>query len=305
MPKRNILDEILHINSVSGDEAEISAWLMAYIAEHHQHWKVQPEIHSGESFHDCILLRFGVPRTAVFAHMDTVGYMVRYANQLIPIGGPEFIPGTQLVGQDTMGEISCKLQGEEESMEHDFPRKIDRGTRLSFSQHVRTTQEFIQAAYLDNRLGIYAALQLCETLENGWVVFSTYEEHGGGSMPFLLKFIQETYPVKQALISDITWITEGIQHHQGVVISLRDKFIPRKKFLDKLLLLAERSGIPFQVEVEAYGGSDGREVQFSPYALDWCFVGAAEDHVHTPNEKVSLKDVASMVAMYRYLLHHL
>ena len=110
-------------------------------------------------------------------------------------------------------------------MEHDFPRKIDRGTRLSFAQHVRTTKEFIQAAYLDNRLGIYAALQLCETLEDGWVVFSTYEEHGGGSMPFLLKFIQETYPVKQALISDITWITEGIQHHQGVVISLRDKFI--------------------------------------------------------------------------------
>jgi len=305
MPKRNILDEILHINSVSGDEGKISARLLDYIVEHKSYWKGQPEIHSGESFHDCILLRFGVPRTAVFAHIDTVGYMVRYANQLIPVGGPDFIPGTQLVGQDAMGEISCKLQGQEESMEHDFPRKIDRGTRLSFAQQVRTTEGFIQAAYLDNRLGIYAALQLCETLEDGWVVFSTYEEHGGGSMPFLLKFIQETYPVKQALISDITWITDGIQHHQGVVISLRDKFIPRKKFLDKLLHLAEKSGIPFQVEVESYGGSDGREVQFSPYALDWCFIGAAEDHVHTPNEKVSLQDLASMVAMYRYLLHHL
>jgi di/tripeptidase len=54
--------------------------------------------------------------------------------------------------------------------------------------------------------------------------------------------------------------------------------------------------------VEAYGGSDGREVQFSPYTIDWCFIGAAEDHVHSPDEKVSLQDLESMVQVYQYLL---
>lgn len=124
-------------------------------------------------------------------------------------------------------------------------------------------------------------------------------------MPFLLQFIQSTAPVKQALISDITWITDGIHHHQGVVISIRDKFIPRKKFIDRIIQLVQKSGISFQLEVEAYGGSDGREVQFSPFAMDWCFIGAAEDQVHSPDEKVSLRDLESMVQVYRYLMNEL
>lgn len=300
-----VLNEILTQSSVSGDESQISVFILGYVLERKNNWNVAPEIYSGENFHDCILLKFGSPRTAVFAHIDTIGFMARYNNQLVSVGGPEIIEDTELVGQDSLGEIHCKLKGDEEACFHDFPRGIDPGTRLSFSQNVRMDEEFIQAAHLDNRLGMYNALKLCETIEDGWVVFSTYEEHGGGSMPFLLRFIQETFPIKQALISDITWVTEGVGFHKGVVISIRDKFIPRKKFIDKVIALAKLSGIPYQLEVEGNGGSDGREVQFSPYAIDWCFIGAAEENVHTPDEKVSLSDLASMMEMYNYLLEKL
>ncbi|MDX5340507.1 MAG: M20/M25/M40 family metallo-hydrolase [Cyclobacteriaceae bacterium] len=302
MPNWNFLSDLLEIPSVSGDESRISSFIHQYVLQRKSHWRVAPEIYFGENFHDCLLLKFGEPKTAVFAHLDTIGFMVRYTNQLIPIGGPEIIPGTKLIGQDSLGEIRCKLIGEEEEIYHDFPRKIERGTRLSFEQDFKMDGEFLQGAYLDNRLGIFSTLELCEDLENGWVVFSTYEEHGGGSMPFLLKFIQETSPIKQALISDITWVTEGVHHHEGVVISIRDKFIPRKKFLDRIITLASESGIPYQLEVEAHGGSDGREIQFSPYAIDWCFIGAPEDHVHTPQEKVSIADLEAMIRMYKYLL---
>ncbi|WP_425636234.1 aminopeptidase [Algoriphagus yeomjeoni] len=299
------LFEILKQNSVSSDESQTSEFILKYIEQRKKSWKVLPEIYSGEDFHDCILLKFGEPRTAVFAHIDTIGFMSRYNNQLISIGGPEVIEGVILEGRDSLGEISCKLKGDENNITHDFPRGIDPGTRLSFAQNIRVDKEFIQAAYLDNRLGVYAALKLCETITLGWVVFSTYEEHGGGSMPFLLKFIQETAPIKQALISDITWITEGVQFHKGVVISIRDKFIPRKKFIDRIVSLAKDSGIPFQLEVEEYGGSDGREVQFSPYAIDWCFIGAAEENVHSPDEKVSLADYEAMLNIYPYLMERL
>ncbi|MHA7131645.1 aminopeptidase [Algoriphagus namhaensis] len=300
-----ILFELLNCTSVSGDEEQIAALILKHIQERKDNWKVVPKVYSGENHHDCILLKFGDPRTAVFAHMDTIGFMARYANELIPIGGPEEIEGTKLVGSDSLGEIECALRVDENSLYHDFPRRIERGTPLSFKQNIRLTEEFIEAAYLDNRLGLYNALKLCETLENGWVVFTTYEEHGGGSMPFLLKFIQETAPIKQALISDITWVTSGVRHHEGVVISIRDKFIPRRKFLQKVVRLAELSDIPFQLEVEASGGSDGREIQFSPYAIDWCFIGAPEDRVHTPDEKVSLIDLEAMIQLYQYLLPRL
>ena len=300
-----LLFDLLRIESVSGNEEPMTEFLLNHIDKRKADWKVQPEIFYGDKFHDCLLLKFGDPRGAVFAHIDTVGFTTRYENQLLPIGGPEIENGTRLVGEDSLGPISCKVILHDDFAFHDFPRAIDRGTLLSFEQSIILDQEFIQAAYLDNRLGIYNCLKLCEDLENGWIVFSTYEEHGGGSVPFLLRYIQETAPIEFALISDVTWTTEGVKHHEGVAISLRDKFIPRKRFLEKVLKLAEESGITYQLVVEGMGGSDGREIQFSPYAIDWCFIGPPEDNVHTPNEKVSLKDLQSMVDLYRYLMKRL
>ncbi|KEO72875.1 aminopeptidase [Anditalea andensis] len=300
-----LLGQLLQIQSVSGDESSISAFILDFVFKRRTTWKVLPEIYSGEGFQECIVLKFGTPRTAVFAHMDTIGFTVRYDNQLVPIGGPDAESGDLLEGNDELGPIICPLKNIEGELYYDFPRAIQRGTNLSYKQNVRLDDEFIQAAYLDNRLGVYNALQLCEELEDGVIVFSTYEEHGGGSMPFLLKFIYEKWEIKQTLISDITWVTAGVRHHEGVAISLRDKYIPRKVFLNKIISLANESGIPFQLEVEGSGGSDGREVQFSPYPIDWCFIGAPEDYVHTPNEKVSLYDIDCMVRLYRYLMKYL
>lgn len=300
-----LLKDLLEIQSVSGDESPMQKFLINHILQRMTSWKVLPNVYQGENFHDCILLKFGNPRTAVFAHIDTIGFMTRYENQLISIGGPEREDGILLCGKDSLGPIICKLKNIEGELFHDLPRAIDRGTCLSFMQHVRLDEEFIQAAYLDNRLGIYNALQICEDLEDGWVVFTTYEEHGGGSMPYLLKFIMEVAPIKQALISDITWVTEGVEHGKGVAISIRDRHIPRRSFINKIIALAHESGIPFQLEVEDAGGSDGREIQFSPYAIDWCFIGAPEDHVHSPNEKVALNDLLSMTELYRFLMQRL
>jgi putative aminopeptidase FrvX len=300
-----LLKKLLSIQSVSGNESKMTQFLVDLVLERKSHWKVSPKMYFGQGFQDCLLLKFGNPRAAVFAHIDTIGFISRYENQLLPVGGPELEEGAILVGEDDLGPIKCKLISNDDQLFHDFPRGIVPGTYLSFGQKIQLDNEFIQAAYLDNRLGIYNALKLCEQLENGWVVFSTYEEHGGGSMPFLLKFIQETAPVYKALISDITWITDGVQHHEGVVISLRDKYIPRRKYLDEILELARKSGVPFQLEVEASGGSDGREIQFSPYPIDWCFIGAAEENVHSPQEKVSLQDLDCMIQLYQFLMKHL
>lgn len=300
-----LLKDLLLIKSVSGDESEMTTFLHDQVTKRMSSWKVTPQLYYGPQLHDCLLLKFGNPRTAVFAHIDTIGFMSRYENQLIPVGGPEIIEGAVLIGEDNLGPIRCKLFTRDEQLFHDFARPIERGTPLSFEQNIQIDEEFIQAAYLDNRLGIYNALKLCETLEDGWIVFSTYEEHSGGSMPFLLKFIQDEHPIKQALVSDITWVTDGVQHGEGVAISIRDKFIPRRSFISKIIQMAAQSKVPFQLEVEDSGGSDGREVQFSPYAIDWCFIGAPEDNVHTPYERVALADLQSMIEMYRFLMANL
>ncbi len=127
------------------------------------------------------------------------------------------------------------------------------------------------------------------------MVFSCWEEHGGGSVPYLVKYLYEQHHISKILISDITWVTDGVQSDRGVVISHRDKNIPRKSFIEKITQLAESYKIPYQIEVEAYGSSDAGEIQQSPYPIDWCFIGPPIENVHTDHEKISKKDIRSMI----------
>lgn len=305
-----LLKELCHIQAPSGSEYKMTEYLLNYIEENKSSWKVEPKILCGDGFQDNIILIFGEPRTAIFAHIDSIGYTVGYENNLIKIGGPSAKKGAVLVGEDSKGKIEGVLESEED--EHQFliyslkfEREIDRGTTLTYQPNFRETDNYIQSCYMDNRLGVWNALQVAKTLENGAVVFSSWEEHGGGSVGYLAKYLYETYNLKQALISDITWVTKGVQHGKGVAISMRDSGIPRRSYINKIVDLAKESKIPFQLEVESAGGSDGNALQRSPFPFDWCFIGAPEDNVHTPDEKVHKADIASMVDMYNWLMEKL
>lgn len=306
MNQYKLLKTLCEIHAPAGEEANMKDFLLNYISKHQKNWKVKPKIYQGKDFQDSLVLVFGKPRTAVFAHMDSIGFTVRYHNQLIPIGGPDIESGYALKGEDSLGLIKCELEvNDENQLFYKFGRGIDRGTSLTFECNFRDTNEYIQSCYMDNRLGIYNCLKLAETLENGIIAFSCWEEHGGGSVPVLAKFIFEEFNIRQALISDITWVTEGVEHGKGVAISMRDRNVPRKSFIRKIIQLADDSSIPYQLEVESSGSSDGRELQQSPYPMDWCFIGAPEDNVHSPNEIVHKKDIEAMLSLYQYLMEQL
>ena len=293
----------------SGNEVALKDFIIRYVQEHRAQWKADPVILAGEELQDSLILQFGEPRTAVMAHMDSVGFTVRYQDQLIPIGNPKTEDGYWLVGTDHLGPVVCELAVYEskksQQLRYKFGRGIARGTELVFECNFRETAEFVQSCYLDNRLGVYNALKLAETLEHGLLVFSCGEEHGGGSVPYLVRFVYEQFRVKQYLISDVTWTTDGIIHGAGAVVCMRDRNIPRRSFLDKIIALADASEVPFQLEVEGAGSSDARELLQAPYPIDWCFVGTPVAYAHSPNEKAHRADIDSMLALYRYLLHHL
>jgi putative aminopeptidase FrvX len=298
-----LLQQLCEIHAPSGHEGPMKAFLLGYIRKTRKKWKHVPQIFEGEGFQDCIILKFGNPRTAIFAHMDSVGFTVRYFNQLLTIGSPDAETGTVLVGHDDLGPVECTLELDSEN--HAFyklGRTLQRGTSLTYKIDFRETEHFIQSAYLDNRLGIYAALKTAETLKDGVIVFTCWEEHGGGSVPYLARYLYETWGIHQALISDITWVTDGVVHGEGVAISLRDRSIPRKEFVDRIVAIAQKNKIPYQLEVEGSGSSDGGELQRTAYPFDWCFVGAPEQDPHTPNEKVHKDDIQSMIDLYKLLM---
>lgn len=308
--KLKLLEDLVAVRGASSDEGQIKEFVLKYVQENKTNWKCQPEIIHGDGFQDCVILVFGKPRTAIYAHIDTIGYSVGYENELIKIGGPRTIEGIELVGADSIGEVETELmviEGEEGdvTLKCVSDRAIDRGTILTLKPNFRSTGESIQSPYMDNRLGVWNALQVAESLENGAIVFSTYEEHGGNSVGFCAKYLMDNYGVYQALISDITWVTAGVKHGGGVAVSMRDSGLPRRSYLNRIIDLANESGVKYQLEVESAGGSDGTMLQKSHLPIDWCFIGAPEDNVHTPDEKVFMSDIIDMVDLYKYLMTHL
>ncbi|MCC6181125.1 MAG: M20/M25/M40 family metallo-hydrolase [Bacteroidia bacterium] len=293
------------IHAPSGNEIAMKEFLLLYITKESKKWKHKPKIIHGKGFQDNIILIFGKPRTAIFAHMDSIGFTVRYGKQLVKIGGPRIEKGYELVGSDSKGICKATLNVVKDSLEYKAKRNFDTGTELVFKSNWREDNDYVQCCYMDNRLGVFNALKVAETLKDGAIVFSTWEEHGGGSVSYLQKYLAKNYKISQALISDISWISDGVLPGKGPVISMRDSLIPRRSYINKIIALAQKHKIPFQLEVEGSGGSDAKELQMAEYAWDWCFIGAGEQFVHTPNEKVHKKDIETMIQLYKMLMSHL
>ncbi len=310
----DLLKQMCAVQAPSGNESPMTQFVLDYVDRNKHLWKVQPEVLYGDDFQDCVMLVFGKPKTAIFAHLDSIGFMVRYGNELVKIGSPKARTGYKLVGKDSQGEIEAEIVMQKQNNKHKnsqskltykAERPIERGTELVYKADFREDDDFVQSPYMDNRLGCWNALKVAETLENGIIAFSCWEEVGGGAVAYLAKYMYAKYGVKKALISDITWVTKGVHHGHGVVISLRDSLVPRRSFVNRIVELAKQTAIPFQLEVEDAGSSDAKELQRSDIPFDWCFIGAPEDNVHSPEEKVHKKDIQAMLELYRYLMKNL
>lgn len=297
MDEFELLIELCAIPSTSGDEQGMRDFILGYVAAHQSKWKNKPELFFGNGFQDNLVLVFGHPKTAFYAHMDTVGFTIRYDNYLIPIGGPEGQSGDELVFSERGKILSTKLISDDGKgpLLIDFPRPLEPGTTLSYKPDFSTDADFIHSPYLDNRLGIWALLHMAPDAADIALVFTSWEEHGGGAAGYLARFLFEKFGTLQAIIADVTWSTEGVFPGKGPVISLRDSRIPRKVYTRKVRKILEETGLPFQLEVEAHGGSDGTELQQIPYPIDWCFIGPASENPHCSRESVHLRDVRVFV----------
>ena len=136
----SLLKKLCEIHAPSGNEVALKDFLLDYIKSNQKNWTSKPEIVIGDRFQDSIILKFGEPATAIFAHMDSIGFTVRYQDQLVPIGGPKAQSGYKLVGSDPMGPIECELLEDDGNLFYKFPRGITRGTELTFKCDFRETK---------------------------------------------------------------------------------------------------------------------------------------------------------------------
>ena len=110
-----LLKDLQSIHAPAGDESKMKDFLIDYVEKNKKKWKVKPELIHGEDFQDCLILKFGKPRTAIFAHMDSIGFTVRYGKELVKLGGPRISSGTKLIGEDSKGKIETELLSNNET----------------------------------------------------------------------------------------------------------------------------------------------------------------------------------------------
>ena len=153
-----LLKKMCEVHAPSGEESTMKNFILNHIEKNKNNWKVQPKLHYGKGFQDNLILVFGNPNTAIFAHLDSIGFTVKYNNEIVKIGGPISSEGIVLIGRDSFGKIEGKIVKKENKIFIDFHREIEKGTSLIFKSNFRETKEYVQNCYLDKILGVWNAL---------------------------------------------------------------------------------------------------------------------------------------------------
>jgi putative aminopeptidase FrvX len=297
VPERyDLLFELLKIDSPSGDEGVMADWIDGWIR------RSCPEARLVRLGDSLVAIRGEKPPVSIYAHIDTTGFTLGYERRLIPIGSPSPVDGTAVrqLGAALAGVV--RERDDEWYLDH---VDAEPGSRWVYAAEPAIDESQVTSPYLDNRAGIYAALNVLRRCPSVAVAFTTGEEHSGQGAVVCARYLYEKLGIDKALISDITWDTDHVHIGKGVAISLRDRMVPRQRFLDRVLDIGDASGIAYQREIESSGGSDGMYLQRSGYPIDWVFVGAPERDPHSDHEVVDLSDLDSMVEMLVTLVENL
>ncbi len=291
----DLLWDLLAQDSPAGDEAPLSDWIEARLARDVPDAAVE---RLGDSL---VVLRGTAPQVAVFAHLDTTGWTLGHGRELFRLGGPHPKPGDAVRAArrpDTGATLARRKDG---GWRLDGRPDAAPGARFVYAARPEVSEHQITAPYLDNRAGLWAALTVLTACPRVALALSVQEETGSLGAAVTARRLHETHGITQALVADLTWETKHVKRGLGPAISLRDSSVPRQSYLNRVLALAEKSGLPFQREIAENGGSDGAGIERSGVPLDWVFVGAPEKAPHTARERVHLGDLQHMAALLVYL----
>lgn len=295
----DLLWELLERDSPAGDEGSLADWLEDWLA------REVPDAAVTRLGDSLVVTRGARPSVAVFAHLDTTGWTLGYDKRLLRIGGPDGKIGDPIrpAGQpDTGNTLARRTDG---SWKVRGKTSAELGSRWIYAAVPKVSGGTVTAPYLDNRAGPWATLHALKSCPEIAAAFTVQEETGGSGALVCARHLFEAHDVSQALIADLTWHTKHIKCGRGVAVSLRDSSLPRRRYLDQVLALAETSGLPFQREIEADGGSDGAGIDHSGVPMDWVFIGAPEKDPHAARERVDIADLQGMAAMLVHLVNGL
>ncbi len=296
MPEWKLLEELCNIHAPSGEEYRVFDYIQQWLNTNHI-----SAIVDRSSVVNAMIIKKGFPSVAFLIHVDTVGFIKEYASKVLPIGSPTF-ENEVAVKNETYQTYT--IYQKQESFAIDHSEMLETGTTFTYVSKLIIDANSIQGAYLDNRIHVAIALECTIKASNFLIVFTSNEEISGGCTEKVARVLYEHYHINKAIVLDTTFVSDGILLGYGIVLSLKDNYLPSRQWIEQVKTLLMHHQLQLQLEVADFGSSDGAYISKSPYPIEWCFLGIACEDYHSPHEKVSQKDIALMKKALTLMMDH-
>jgi putative aminopeptidase FrvX len=260
------------------------------------------------------------------AHMDEIGIAItneieKGFYRIEPIGGlsPYTALGKRFVLEDgTIGIVGMEHETLEEykknisnlNFDHLYldtmGKKVSIGTFGVFESRYHSDGNLMVSKAMDDRIGVAALVELAKRIENPkrkfYIAFSIQEEVGlvGSSVVAYPLDVEEAVAVD---VTDSADTPKSFKRHamklgKGPAIKIKDRMsISDKRIVDKLIEIAEREKIPYQMEVLTLGGTDAAALMRTREGIPSATVSIPTRYIHTPNEIVHKKDFENTVRL--------
>ncbi len=173
------------------------------------------------------------------------------------------------------------------------------------SHFVEVSGRFVSKA-MDDRIGCAVIIEVLKRVKNSDITlfasFSVQEEVGlvGASVVAYDIMPDEAIAVD---VTDSADTPKAIKRHpmvlgKGPAIKVMDKAsISDKNILEKLINTAEKKGIPYQMEVLIFGGTNAAVLQRTRYGIPSATVSIPTRYLHTPSEMIEPSDVEGTIEL--------
>ena len=273
------------------------------------------------------------PKLMVAAHLDQIGVMVTDVdkNGFLRLGEVGGIRKSFLVGQKLIFENGVEgfvyyedkkspWEAKEPKMENLFvdigagdkgtARKlVDIGTQGVYKPSFYSFKSRVIAPALDDRIGCYILAELIKGINKKKLAYDFYG----------VFTVQEEIGVKGAKVSsyeitpdfgiaiDVTDAGDmpetsalSLSLGKGPAIKVMDRgMIASKSVKNNLIATAEKSKIPYQLEVITAGTTDAYAMQVTKSGVETGALSISTRYIHTPGETLDLNDVLNAVKLLK------
>ncbi|RLE80719.1 MAG: M42 family peptidase [Thermoprotei archaeon] len=279
----------------------------------------------------------GSPKLMLAAHMDEIGFLVRYITddgflKVTNLGGvnPNVAVGSKVVvlaeREDIVGVLGCvpphllKAEKAQISVEELFvdigasrkdevlKRGVNLGTPLTFKQEFSTSGNLVFGKAFDDRLGCAVLVNLAKRLRdfrNGsiYLAFTVQEELGlrGATVAAYRIAPDVALSIEGTIAADIPGVSPEnyiTSLGKGPAIRAMDRsMVANPKLFRILIKVAEENSIPYQIQISPRSGTDAGKIQLARGGVAVSSVSVPARYIHSPLSVACVDDYLNAIKL--------